>query len=567
MMKRICLLALFCGLFLGGCEVKTKSNQTEPTTIIETVPTESTPTDVIPTTPLAEETLVSCLKQTESGKVYLEVDGNPYSMIGAQLRVDGLLNRHFDFFPNANPALTYEEIEEYFKKAKEVGINTLGLSLDWRRIEVAKDVYEFTLVDKLLEMANKYDLKCEFLWFSTNMCGDTHSFQIPDYIFDDEETYSRYEANSYSESGMYGKYIWLVLNDPDLMEREALVLEKLMNHIYEWNLANGSKNPLIGMQIHNESDGLLRWRLVQKELKYNGVDVTPEELWQVTLDALDNAGKAVKRGKYKIYTRCNMTVSYGVNEFPQWIGKNLSPLDVIALEGIDMVGDDPYVEDPKIINKSVKSYSVNGNYPHIAENMGNYASSPSLFLTAYQAGGSYIFYDFATPEYFVYMNKVNNSSYQMDQGLLNPDLSFKTHTQNTLDILNGIKRMGNILPLIDNTNFIAFNVLNSFPETNLSQIICTENLRIKYETSEGGIAFAIEHEEYVYLYSTKDCKMTIENASFIYKADIGYFDGMEYVIEKSETVNPVIGVKGLNLYRIKIRNINEEVTSTSNEYV
>ena len=54
--------------------------------------------------------------------------------------------------------------------------------------------------------------------------------------------------------------------------------------------------------------------------------------------------------------------------------------------------------------------------------------------------------------------------------------------------------------------------------------------------------------------------MTIENAGFIYKADIGYFDGMEYVIEKSETINPVINVNGLNLYRIKIRNIKEEVT-------
>lgn len=566
MFKHIHVFALICLLFLGGCTVNEKTDNlpSEDDTPIITPTPQPTPT---PEPTPVDETLVSCLKTTESGKVYIEVDGLPYNMVGAQIRLDGLLNRHFQLYPNAPMALSYSEIEEYFKKAKECGINTLGLSIDWKRIEVEKDVYEFELIDKLLEMTNKYDLKCEFLWFSTNMCGDTHSFHLPNYIFDDAETYSRYESKIYSENGMYGKFDWLVLNDPDLMERETLVLEKLMQHVYEWNLINGKKNPLIGMQIHNESDGLVRWRLTQKELKLNGVSVTPEQLWKVTCDALDNAGKAVKNSKYKIYTRCNMTVSYGVSEFPQWMGKNLSPLDVIALEGIDMVGDDPYVEDPKIINSTIKSYTTNGNYPHVAENMGNYASSPSLFLTTYQAGGSYIFYDFATPEYFVYMNKVNNSSYQMDQGLLNPDLSFKPHTQETINIINGINKMGSVLPTIDNTNFIAFNVLTSLPQQELTQTICTENLRIKYETKNGGIAYAIEHEEYLYVYSTTDCRITIENASFTFKADLGYFNGMEYVVESSETINPTVSVKGLNLYRIKIRNILEEVSSTSNDFV
>jgi hypothetical protein len=155
----------------------------------------------------------------------------------------------------------------------------------------------------------------------------------------------------------------------------------------------------------------------------------------------------------------------------------------------------------------------------------------------------------------------------MDQGLLNPDLSFKPHTQETINIISGIKKMGSVLPTIDNTNFIAFNVLTSLPQQELTQTICTENLRIKYETKNGGIAYAIEHEGYLYLYSTTDCRITIENASFTFKADLGYFSGMEYVVESSETINPTVSVKGLNLYRIKIRNINEEVSSTSNDFV
>ena len=157
--------------------------------------------------------IVSEIKTLENGKTYLEVDGNPFALRGGQLRVDGLLNRDYEWYPNAMDPLTYDQIEEYFKQAKEFNLNTLELALDWKRIEIEKDVYDFTLVDKLLSMSNKYDLKCEFLWFSTNMCGDSHQFHIPDYIIYDQETYPRFEVEKESHSGLYGNVFWLILND------------------------------------------------------------------------------------------------------------------------------------------------------------------------------------------------------------------------------------------------------------------------------------------------------------------------------------------------------------------
>ena len=509
--------------------------------------------------------IVSEIKTLENGKTYLEVDGNPFALRGGQIRVDGLLNRDFERYPNAPQPLTYTEIEEYFKQAKDFNLNTLELSLDWKRIEPQKDVYDFTLVDQLLSMSNKYNLKCEFLWFSTNMCGDSHEFQIPDYIINDRVTYPRFEVEKESYSGLYGDMFWLILNDEDLMARERLVLEKLMEHVYEWNLENGKKNPLIGMQIHNESDGLLRWRLDQRKPKLNGNVVTPEYLWDVTLDALDNAGKAVKEAQYKIITRCNMTVTFGVGEFPQFAGKGFSPLDILRLEGIDMIGDDPYSSDPKKINKTVKEYAVEGNYPHISENMGNYASSAALFLTTYQAGGSYMFYDFATPQYFMHVN--GSGSYQMDQGIINPDFTYKAHSAETRSIVNGIAKMGNVLPLINSEDFAAFNVLSEQNQKTLTQTICTSSIQVKYETTNGGVAFAIQYGDYMYLYSTQDCNMTIENASFTYKAEIGHFDNDEFITESSELINPTISVGKDKLYRIKIRSISSEVSSTTNQYV
>ncbi len=509
-------------------------------------------------------TYVSSIERLNDSKTYLKVDGKPYAIRGGQIRIDGLLNRAEDDI-NLIPPLTDNEIEQYFKKAKECHLNTVELPLEWSYIEKEKDIYDFTLVEKLLNFTNKYDLKCEFLWFSSNMCGDTHGYTIPAYIKDDTKTYPRLEALNLYTSKMYGELFYLVLDNENLMERERLVLSKLMDYVYDYNKQNDNKNPLIGIQVHNEADGLLRWRLDQKKLSLNGISLTQKQVWEMTLNALNNAGLAIKNSKYKIYTRCNMTTSYGVDEFPQCPNTNFSPLDILKLEGIDIIGDDPYSSNPHVINETIKSYNTLNNYPHISENMGDYKTSPALFLSAFQAGGSYMFYDFATPKYFIYLN--GNSSYQMDQGLINSDFSYKSHSYETISVVKGIESMGSVIPLINSSSFAAFNINSDTIKNELTQTINTDNLSLTYNTINGGIAFAIELDEYVYIYATKPCTFTINNASFIYKAEIGSFINNEYQVNEEKVINPLIKIEQEKLYRIKIRNINEKVTSTTSLYV
>ena len=514
--------------------------------------------------PKEENTLVSTVRKLENGKTYLEVDGKPFTLRGAQVRIDGLLNRTSQNI-ESHPPLTETEIEKYFENAKKCHLNTLELSLDWARIEPTKDNFDFSLVDMLLRLSNKYDLKCEFLWFSTNMCGDSHEFQVPNYILDDDVTYPKLQSEYVRYSGIYGMYCNLILNNPNLMERERNVLNKLMDYIYNWNLDHDNKNPLIGIQVHNEADCLLRWRYDSHKFKIDGRVATRKDLWDMTLESLDNAGKAIKNSKYQIYTRCNMCVTLGNKVFPQTSQEGYSPMDVYNLEGIDIVGDDPYSENPVAINDDVVSYSFDNNYPMICENMGNYSNSPALFLTAYQAGGCYMFYDLATPEYFVFIN--GTSSYQMDQGLLNPNFTYKAHSLKTISMIKGIESVESIIPTLDNNNFACFNVLNIEPVEQLVQTINTSNIEITYKTNNGGIAFAIEKDEYLYLYSTDDAIFNLENVSFVYKADIGCFKGDEFEIEDSVILNPDMEIKSSKLYRIKIRTINEQVSSTTNQNV
>ena len=57
---------------------------------------------------------VSRIVRSSAGKVYLEVDGKPFPLFGAQIRVD--------VFKNVDK-LTDAQIEPYFRKAKELNVN------------------------------------------------------------------------------------------------------------------------------------------------------------------------------------------------------------------------------------------------------------------------------------------------------------------------------------------------------------------------------------------------------------------------------------------------------------
>lgn len=511
-----------------------------------------------------DNTYASAIKQFENGRTYLEVDGYPYTIRGAQLRVDGLLNRS----PNrtdAPPALSYDEMEKYFIAAKNAGINTIGLALQWSNVEISKDKYDFSLVDALLTHCNKHDLKCEFLWFGTNMCGDSRSYPIPQYIWSDSITYPQLESKSGDYSDMYGYRFYLRLDNPNYLAREEKVIKELMNHIYEWNKNNEDKKPLIGVQIHNEADGLVRWRRDQREIKLNGELIPYKTLWDMTLTALNNAGNAFKSSKYKLYTRSNITTSYGIEEFPQCAGTGISPMDVLHLDGIDIIGDDPYVTSPSTINKTIRNYRVENNYPHIAENMGNYSNSASMFLTAFQAGGSYIFYDLATPEYFIYLN--GGGSYQMDQGIYNPDLSLKPHSQKTFDIVKAIGAMDGELARIESENFAAFNVDATEPVENRSQTINTTNVSFTFETNNGAIGFAIEDGNYIYLGANKESSIRLNNIEYLPYAEVGHFEKGEYITEEKVYPTDKVFLQPAKLYRIKITKILNPVESTTNDNV
>jgi hypothetical protein len=463
------------------------------------------------------EKTVTQLK-TSDGRVYIDYLGRPFTLLGAQIRTDGLMNRgdgsDVALPPSGSPsALSAKDVEKYIKAAADFGFSCVQLAVDWRRVETAFDVYDFNVVDTFLRLCNENDIKAELLWFSTNMCGDTHSFHLPQYLYEDTEAYPRL-SSGYSgwQNWMYGVLHHFVLDAPALMAREAKALKNLMDHIFEWNNDNGKKYPVISVQVHNEPDGLIRWRADRSQANLcERNDMTRRELWDMTLNALDNAGKAVKSGKYKVLTRVNLTMTYGVKEFSEAPG--CSPLDVMALSGIDIVGDDPYIESPEGIASAIREFSVAGNYPHIAENKGTYANTASLILAAVCAGGGYSIYDLATPGWFVWMNDYNNSSYEMDHGILLPDLTDRPHTEEVRMLVRGLKKAGPLTAVLPLERMLAFNIEGKTPRRDYTGRYEAGGVGVSVSTSEGALAFAFVEDDAAVIFATGAARFTFTGKS------------------------------------------------------
>ena len=90
---------------------------------------------------------------------------------------------------------------------------------------------------------------------------------------------------------------------------------------------NGGRKTVIGIQIENEPD-----MLATRHNNEHGF--TPEQIWPDLITHLDVLGQVVKNHDYNCYTRVNITSTY--SDYMERAAQ------IVATEGIDFVGVDPY---------------------------------------------------------------------------------------------------------------------------------------------------------------------------------------------------------------------------------
>lgn len=475
---------------------------------------------------------------TENNKTYVSVDGKPFPFLGAQIRLDALLNCD---------KMTINEVENYFKKAQELGLNCVQIPISWNMVEPKENKYDYSIVNSILQFVNKYNLKMELLWFSTNMVGDSFSYLIPQYVLQEyNKRLSRNDEGNFWN--YYGYQYTMILDDEWILERETKAITALFNHIRYWDSQNGDKHPVISAQIHNEPDALMRWRIDQKDLKYrDGTPLSKEKAWTMITNALNSVGKAVKNSSYKVVTRVNLIYGDGINPFPE--ATNARPKDVFDLQGIDFIGVDAYKDNIKHLKNEVMAYaSIAGNYALVAENKGSYANTPSLILTSFALGGGYDIYDLATSNFFI-----NNTTEpdQIDHGIYTWDLQEKGFTPPTRSLIKGLAAAYIDIAKVKPENFAAFNINDNQPKEKLEQLICTTGAQITFQTNNASLGFVLDMHNYLLIYSLNDSQFKLENGKFGEIISGRYDVNGTFTKEGTATLeNQTLHTKGGVLYKV-----------------
>lgn len=502
---------------------------------------------------------------TDEKGTYLEYDGKPFVYLGTQIRTDAFMN--CDGF-------TYEQLVPLFSEAEKLGVTCVQIPLEWAKIELAQDKFDFTFLHRILAMAVHTNIKVEFLWYGTNMCGDTHSYTVPDYILKDGKTYPKFDAKRTGEFwNYYGIQWFLDFDNENLISREASAIQKAMDAIYEWDSTHGGTKPVVGMQILNEPDIFVRWRIPQKSVisPITNMIMSSEEGYEKIYNSLNALGKAVKNSKYRVYTRVNLASStsgdyYGnsngiytnnsVKDAPSWAKR------MFYLDGIDVIGDDSYTSSVKNIKGISRMYAnLEGNFSHIAENDGNYDNTPSLILTSASQKGGYSIYDLVTSPFFVANNSAN-----IDQGIITfsdktyKNFNYKKHYEETQRVLKGLKMISSEWNDFAADDFLAFNVKTDNPQKSLRQTISSHYSKVTFSCDNYALAFAIDFGDHLDIYSTQDATFTFEGISGISLSQGSFIDG-KYTIEDNLEGTTLSAEQG-KLYRVNYTS-GSQFTSTA----
>lgn len=545
---------------------------------------------------------VSKVVTLDNGKTIVKYRDETFVGTGVQIRTDSYMN---------TDKLTMDEMEIFFAKAAELGVNTVEVPVEWKDIEIDDNVWDFTYMKQLLDFVNKYNLKLELLWFGTNMCGDSHGFSIPEYILKDGKTYPKCDSSRTGEYWAYYGVLWaLDFTNPNLIERESYAMQKVLKYVYEYNEdANNpykGKYPLVAFQVLNEADIFARFRVKTRHIKNphshvespdyetNDYFSSFDEAFKWVKDAYRAYGNAVKSSAYPVYTRVNLASAFKADEWNHSTGVFYNDNDAYSskedvkdvdtwikeiddIDSIDAIGDDPYYDKVFLI-KGVSYKTANklkNNYSHVAENYGRLPNTPSLILAAASQGAGYNIYDLASSPFFI-----SHGSAEVDQGIcqyfdevvVDPETGEATRNQLLVDrphfdttrkVLNGLKLSGANAVEFDPDDFVAFNCFDTLNDE-ISQDISGVSAEYHFSTKDTALGFATCNKKVIDVYFTEKAHIKIDGVTAT-KIETLKFDSNGNVVTNTlDTTNTDFEAEGQVLYRITCSDVGTFVSSAWN---
>jgi len=438
-----------------------------------------------------------------------------------------------------------EDCEKYFKLASDSGFNAIEVPVQWSMIEKEENKFDFTWVKGFLDYAKKYDLMVDIIWLGSITDGQTHTANMPDYIYSESEKYS--QIANILRYGAYGDLVIMNWADEDLLSAESYAIYQLFNYVGSWATEN-KINPVVTVQIGQGCDRFVRWRVEQYELlDEEGQYLDQEESWKMINNYIERLASAVKKSSYRPLTRVEFCEQNAVTAYVRNIKK---------LESIDLVC-------PTYLHAVVNTISGISNfveeYPEMpvlnVENWAKDINNRQVLATIALGGTGYVSYQLSNPTY--YNCKTEGDLYRRYDYENQVFTEINTRAKDTKDIILGLEKAYVPAAKVKASNFVTLG-LNSSLKTEEQKVYSKSGVFVTYNKAKSGIGFMICDDKYVYVYSTVDAFIELSNVTATVCTK-GYFDANgEWFNEGNvELVNNTsINMTGLTLYRIRLSQIN-----------
>ena len=173
------------------------------------------------------ETRQGAYLQQQGTATQLIVDGHPFLILGGEL--------------GNSSASCPDDIERIFPKLQRMGLNTVLVPAYWDLTETVEGQFDFSLTDKVVETARRYNLRVVFLWFGA--WKNSMSCYAPQWFKENDEKYPRARTQSGKPLEIASAFCEAVF------EADNRAFTRWMEHLAEVDAVQGT---VIMIQIENE---------------------------------------------------------------------------------------------------------------------------------------------------------------------------------------------------------------------------------------------------------------------------------------------------------------------------
>lgn len=465
---------------------------------------------------------------TKNGRTYIEHNGKPYVMHCIRIRTDRIVTN--------SKMLSQKQwdvyLREYFRQAAQLGFNCVSFEIIWKTIEPAEDLYDFSLYDSIYSYCEEFGLNVQLIWMGSDNCG-YYSVDVPQYIVNDTVNYPRYDY--VCKDGTVIKNAYMNYSTPKLIEREKKALNKLLQHLYEYD----TDRRTVAIQILNEANdvgvggGLPSYAAVSD---WSNREEVEAKTWvqgqrEAILNLMNELGMCVKNGPYRCVTRYNF-VSYSCYNYSESSPSyDDSVRKVFDLPGIDIVGMDCFDTGLTMDNIFMSRVAgFEGNVPHIPESCAGIYTAFSKQLNAFKLGGGLIFYEVRGNENDDKLSlfRLDDYNFTYRDGTKSVGSVLEASTKDWISFNNMVKNAGYMLMTSDLDDFVPFNITTVNP--NIVESKTVGDYKITFNTSSnadyGAVGFAMRAADGSYLfYSQKGTSVfSFDNATLSGKIEKGYYN-------------------------------------------